>query len=436
MGCSVAAASAPQNPLPSPLYSFDLPSPAVVAGHVEADDVLTLNLPYPVPLINGAMLGLGAPGDELDGLSASNAAVSTSATFTLRFSVDRDTTGVAPPDPALVNIDRPYNVLDQAMRGHQAGDEFMSTRLYTRSSSDSANGNNSQVRNNYDEGGTDFAARPETSSNSMAVGQPQDNVDALANAEASAGTYFSVGAGSPSLASLPGSGSPSGAHVLFFNLLQTSLFASHSALGLLQSDDIDALVVFDTNADGVFNGADQVLFSLAPGSPSLATITGASAIGAAADVFSVSSGQAPRLFASASSLGLGAEFDNIDGLEILLCGNAMSCITAHAIRELAGDFDHDGDIDPADYEDFSDCFSGENVPFASGCEAGDFDEDSDIDCADWAAFAQAWTSGGAPPRPEACAAIPASSTWGLVVLSLLLVLAGSQVVITRARRTA
>ncbi len=423
---AVSMASPPQTPLPEPLYSFDLMSPAVVDGFVEADDVLTLGDPFSVAVIRGAAMGLGASGDELDDLSGMNALISPDAPFILLFSVSRDTQGTAQPDPALVALGIPYNVADQAARGHQAGDEFMSTILFTRASgASSPSGNNTLGRNNFDEGGNDLAAQPETSAHSDSVGAPQDNVDALADLTAVSGPYFSAGRFSPSLASLPGSTFPSGAHIFHYKLVATTLYASFGELGLQQDDDIDALVVFDTNMDGVFNAADQVLFSLTPDSPSLITIPGASATGAAADVFSVGPGGAPQLFAPASSLGLGAALDDIDALEILLCGDPFQCVTEHGIRKLLGDFDGDGDVDPDDLNLFDDCFRGDGVPYPPGCSPGDFDQDGDIDCTDRSHFGIIWSeSAELPPRFECSVAVPALTFPLLMVTAVLMAVAG------------
>jgi len=112
----------------------------------------------------------------------------------------------------------------------------------------------------------------------------------------------------------------------------TQLFASFSTLGLQQSDDIDALIVFDTDANAEFGGSDQVLFSLKPESPSLGTIPGASAAGAAADVFSVTPGQSPAVFALAADFGLGHVQDNIDALSYTLQSDAEAGAIAHGIR--------------------------------------------------------------------------------------------------------
>jgi hypothetical protein len=422
-------AAPPTVPLPSLFYSFDLSSPAVMNTFVEADDVLALNLPYPLPVVPAGSLGLGAAGDDLDALSGGHKLFSSEATFALRFSVTRESTGNVPPEPALIALSVPYNVMDQAGRGHQAGDEYLSLRVFNLSGSmdrpAATYDNHTMVENNYDEGGSDYAARPETHANSMSVGQPQDNVDALAHIDAGAAFYYSVTSASPSLSSLPGSANPSGAHIFRLALTQISLYASFTQLGLQQADDVDALVVFDINADGIFNGLDRVLFSLTPGSPSLATIPGASA-NAAADVFVVRPGQAPELFTSAASLGLVGESDDIDALEILVCSDATACASAHGIRSVQGDFDDDGDVDDSDLETFDDCYRGQGEPYEPGCESGDFDSDSDIDCGDATQFVLAWDGAGSPGVPTACrGSIPAVSEWGAVIMALAMAVAGS-----------
>ena len=61
-----AWAAPPAERLPPPLYSFDLESPKVAAGIVDADAVLALQFMAEDPhiVIPGAALGLGEPGDE------------------------------------------------------------------------------------------------------------------------------------------------------------------------------------------------------------------------------------------------------------------------------------------------------------------------------------------------------------------------------------
>ena len=78
----------------------------------------------------------------------------------------------------------------------------------------------------------------------------------------------------------------------------------------------------DMAGNGVFEPNDQVVFSLASGSPSRG----------AAEVFIVQFGGQPTVLAPASALGLGHVDDNIDALELLLCDDAMACAVAHGIR--------------------------------------------------------------------------------------------------------
>jgi len=435
--CAPGLAAPPQTPLTAPLYSFDLASPAVAQEFVKADDVLALNQPFPVTAISGAALGLGAVGDELDALSSGHPLFPSEARFTLLFSVSRESVGTAPPDPALVALGVPYNVFDQGARGQAAGDEFISSHVYTSSGPQPGTtpNNNTLDRNNYDEGGTDFAGRPETSAQSVTVGQPQDNVDALADVTALVEPYFSAGAFSPSLTTLSDPLPPSGAHIFRRNALEIMLYASFDELGLEEEDDIDALIVFDIDGDTGFDDADWVLFSLTPDSPSLDKIAGASVNGAAADVFIVIPETLPAVFASAASLGLGADSDDIDALEFVLCTDSIACAAAYGIRLVQGDFDDDGDVDGADLNSFDECFGGDGQSYAPGCEPGDFDDDADIDCQDWSGFSTAWTEENPPPTIAQCQGdIPAVSDWGLIVLTITLLAMGSVIILQRDTR--
>jgi hypothetical protein len=433
---TVAFGSLPVDPLPPPLFSFDLDSPSVLEGFVEPNAVLALDFPHPQTVLTGPAIGLPDEADELNAISAANQQLSTDASFAILFSVDRETVGVATPNPNLAALGVPYNVFDQAARGQAAGDQFMSTALFTRAeglTSTTFAFNNTLVRNNFNEGGTDFAAEPFTSAAAVAVDDPEDCVDAtMFSGVDGTPLYYSAGSASPSLGSLPVYMAPSGAHVYFTPMAygEPVLFASFVDLGLQEEDDIDALLVFDTNANAVFDGADQVLFSLTPGSPSLLSIPDASVTGAAADVFVAAPGEAPAVFASAGDLGLGDALDNVNALDYTLCDDAETCAAAHGIRYIPGDFDHDGDVDGEDYTEFAQCFSGGGIAAAAGCEAGDFDEDQDVDCDDWAAFCDAWTAGGDPPPLPPCdgqGGIPTVSEWGMVI-AMLLALAGGTLI--------
>ncbi len=107
----------------------------------------------------------------------------------------------------------------------------------------------------------------------------------------------------------------------------TLVYAAAAALGLNPAggDDIDALVVFD-NGDFVFTpGIDTILFSLAPGSPTLLLIAGpGGAAATAGDILMAGGlvGASPVLALAAEALGLQtlrsgfAQDDNLDAFSI------------------------------------------------------------------------------------------------------------------------
>ncbi|MCP4248810.1 MAG: hypothetical protein GY778_17335, partial [bacterium] len=288
-----APAAPPVDPLLPPDYSFDLASPKVAMGLVHAADVLELAFPDPMVRIPGAAFGLISPLDDLDALSGSNVGLPPGTPFVLLFSVDRATVGGVDPDQGLVAAGVPYNAADQALKGQAAGDQYVALDPFVFTGRSArrrvVTQNNSLVRNNFDEGGTSFGADPPTSASETASRAAQDNVNATANSATSrfggttGGLYFSATSQSPSLIDLPGGAQPSGAHIFFFDGVPTipSLYAGFLDLGLTQADDISAMIVCDQDNDGFFNNLDVVLFSLAPGSPSLSTFPDASTNGAA-----------------------------------------------------------------------------------------------------------------------------------------------------------
>ena len=83
------------------------------------------------------------------------------------------------------------------------------------------------------------------------------------------------------------------------------------------------------NTPGTFDEGDKVQFSLAPNSPSLASIPGI-----AADVFIVTFDGSPTIFAPAGDLGLGDANDNVDALDYLPCAlpTNRDCALEHGIR--------------------------------------------------------------------------------------------------------
>jgi len=435
-------ASAPTDPLPPPVYSFDAASPKVVAALVRADSLLEFIAPDLVTVLTGAELGAGGASDDVDALSAANSNIVDLDVFAILFSIDRESRGAVPPDPALVAAGTPYNAMDQADRGHAAGDQFMTTLTFSLDSGATAlssDPNNLLVRNNFDEGGHDFVADPETSADDSVPPNraAEDNVDATAlfydrtSGQAPANVYFSLSSTSSSLASLSGATPPSGAN-LFYNPAPaaaglTTMFAGYGDLGLVQADDVDAMTVIDRDADGVFGGSDVVLFSLAPGSPSLTTIVGASAVGAAADVFRVDAGGPSLVFAAAAQLGLGNAADNVDALDLSF--GAAARAASHGIRRVCGDFDNDGDAGADDFAQFEACFSSSDGAVQPGCERADCAAtDGVVDCSDWLLFLAAWSETEPPPLLTPCAGfagVPAAGEWGLVLLTLLVLAMGT-----------
>ncbi len=415
-------ASPPLETFPIPAYSFDRESPG--SDVVGADSILGVDDTTPVAIIPGTGLGLGRLNDDLDAISTANAGIVSTLPFVLLFSVDRTGPGGALPDGDLVAEGVPFNVADQSARGQAAGDLYMSTTLFNTNGIILAPGgrslaNNTLVINNFDEGGRDFQANPPTSARDQAYGAPQDNVDAVtglstngASTNGSGGTgrqlhnvpplYYSAGEGSFSLdCCLPGS-SPAD---IFMDIDpyvsgdgSESLYAAAADLGLdPQYDDIDGLIVFDLNTNGVFDPPDRVFLTLARYSLTLQLLQASPA-----DVFLVVAGQPPPtgppiVFAPAADLGLSVE-DNIDALDIFLCDTtAVDCARRFGIRAVRGDWDNDGDVDLPDFGGFALCISGawQDPGFAVPSELCRFvfddDHDTDVDLDDYQVFQAGFT---------------------------------------------
>ena len=334
---TVALAAKPRDPLPTPLYTFDSESPAVQGAVVGSNDVLAVDQSAPSVFIPGTDLDLLLPEDVIDALSA-NRLIAPGETFVLLFSVDRNTIGTAPPDAELLAADVVFNALNQA-----AGDQCLSTTLFTlsgpfRDRASRAN-NNTLIVNNYNEGGTEFGASPyipAAESNPMRAAL--DNVNSTATqpepqgagARQPLGLYFSLTALSPSLGALSSCGEISGATILYNatpGVDATGTYACFDQLGLTATDEIDGMIVIDVGIVGTYDAGDQVLFSLAPGSPFLGSDPGA-----AANVYSARFGESTVVFAPADAMGLGAAGDNIDALELLPCANAIDCAILHGIQ--------------------------------------------------------------------------------------------------------
>jgi hypothetical protein len=361
---AVGVAAPPLEPLPAPYYCFDEESPSVLEGFVRPMDVLRFAQPHPEVAIDGCLLGLCDPDDSLAGLSGPHSEILPDQTFVIMFSVDRETVGLAGPDPELIALDVPYSPQDQAWRGQAAGDQFISNSLFTLAGGVVPHGRPRSYtgtlnRNNFDEGGTEFVAVPATSASTPPVTDPEDEVSSTSylptTTRREVMVYFTASPNSPSLTVLAGS-IASGADV-FFNPDPlggdgTVLYASFYELGLQQPDSIDAFMAFDVNGNGIYDAPDSVLFSLAPGSPSLTQLPGHSQDGAAADIFIAQPDFETRIFANADLLGLGAPSDNIDAIELYLCDDALQLAAQSGIRALRGDLNCDDVINGYDIDPF------------------------------------------------------------------------------------
>jgi len=338
--CAALGPTAPQ-PLTMQYFSIDLASPTTGGGFAAAD---LLSAPGPTVGIAAANLGLGSPNDELDGVSFDNASVSGSDTFVVIFSVDRSAVGAVAPDPGLVAAGRPFNVQQQAGLNQEAGDAFMSLLLFDRSGivppgpkpvRPAPAANNTQVVNQGDAGGVDYSLGPPVSPTyAVSPFASIDEVDAGAGTSPSgahplrptSAIFFSLNSSSPSLATLPGTNSGADVYVDTnpANPGGQQLYAAPFMLGLQPDDDIDALTVFD-DGDLVFEvGADQVIFSLSPESPSL------SGDASPGDLFTSQGGGVFTLYAAAGDLGLDTA-DNLDMMDYALCDDPLSCALDWAI---------------------------------------------------------------------------------------------------------
>lgn len=361
MLATAAHAGPPRERLTLPLYTFDSTSPTVLDGSVSPDSILRrTNSEVPAVRLSADLLDLGRSGDEIDALSSNLLGVAQQGNFSILFSVDRATIGAATPASTLIVDGVPFNVQDQASKGHAACDLFISLDLFSLNPGQTASvqgggSNNSEVGNQYDEGGTSFNGKPPLSSSGAATpalsvaGQvPQDNLNAAGGTglpstgvQPGRDLYFSLRRGSASIPILAPTDIASGAIIFYApdpeGGLASRVFATPTDLGLDVLDDIDAVAVIDGDGDGAYDAGpgspDAVLFSLSPDSPSLSTIPGASEDAPAADVFLARPGFQTARFAPASIFGLGAAPDNIDALDLVPCGDARDCALRFGIRD-------------------------------------------------------------------------------------------------------
>ncbi len=267
------------------VFSLASLSPSI-GGNIGSADLLA---PGPNVHVPGGNLGL-LPGDEIDALSAGSDIVT--GNDIIFFSVDRYSCGLQ--GPAF-----PYDVAGQSGLGQQAGDIFVTMNLnYVQSA---------PVGYNYlDVNQHEFGLVPAGS-----IGFPDrqysgdiDNLDAYSmeefdfNADGvpDVPVYFSLAAGSPTLATL---GASPADILVWAPGVGLNVFLSASQLGLDSGgDDIDALAL------EIIGGNIELYFSLTPNSAS----------GLGADIYYSNAQGWNTVAFPASVLGL-LGMDNVDALE-------------------------------------------------------------------------------------------------------------------------
>jgi hypothetical protein len=257
----------------------------------------------PVTEVWEGSLGL-IPADNVDAVSA-NTVTGENIPYHIYFSADRPSMGL----PAT-----PYRgeaTLNQAASDvwRMVNPTAMSPLASMAACAASAIGGPHALFRNQDNYDFIFTALPGVGP----IGGNQDNLDALELDDLDpsldkfhdVGVYFSLDAASPSLAGA----SPA---AVFFTPVGgvPAIWATVAQLGLVPADDIDALVVWDRNVIGAPDpGVDLVLFSLAPGSPSLGGLSPAAIF-----VSNLTGVFCP--FVTANTLGMRV-VDNVDGLDVL-----------------------------------------------------------------------------------------------------------------------
>ena len=297
----------------------------------------------PVAVGGGPGSSLG-PGDVIDGFSADKSALTD---FVLCFSVDPASVGEVAKAPAFFGV----NVTTEGAAGNAqaAGDGFIGTEAFTRAgivagAPSLALFNNTVAVNQSPVQKEIFGLLPVVSPG-IPTAAPLDDVIGGGPPMPPA-LYFTLAPGSPALGGFLGAlclGSPAD---VFFDPTPAGpggdeiCFTTFIGLGLVPGDDVDALVVFDDDMSGTFTGTDQVLFSLAPGSPSL-ILLGVSP----ADVLTSFVGFGPVLYAGVMPpapptihvLGLAPGLDDLDMLELvpLVDGSVTDTINGKVVPALS-----------------------------------------------------------------------------------------------------
>lgn len=279
---------------------------------------------FPSAFAAGPASGL-VMGDAVNGFSQRESVNE----FLLCFSVDTLSTGLAGLDPVGKFPFAPYNVTDQATKGQAGGSAFLSTKAFDRRGmlgrpQSMRDRNNVLAINQSPTYPADFGLLSAFGPDADATGNPMDDVEG-------GGSKGALSSGGPLYFTVDNESASYNRNDIIIDPTplfpdnaggDERVFASAIDLGLGAMDDIDAMSVFDTDADGFFSDGDQLLFSLTPVSPLLGAMGWS-----AADVLTFSFGDAGvSRFALASDLGLDVG-DNLNMLELVpLAGTAENTI--------------------------------------------------------------------------------------------------------------
>lgn len=335
--------------VPGVLFSVDAASP-LGSGGGSASIWTPIVRVGPTPeasiVISDSELDLD-PLDDIDAITISRGELVTGP-FHFAFSVDRASRGLS---ERMLNVaphgfDFPFGVKDQVFLNQAAGDVFMSSEMFDLLGH--VDGldlfSNALIFNQALMSGQNLNLYPAAyPREAVDPNFELENVNAItsvpcrcpenADPPASVEYYLSLSKGSPSVPLL---GPPSGACVYATTgdpLEPLQLFSVPEQVGLSRDDDIDGLVVYDFVDDkgnlGTWSDGDVMLFSLAPGSPSLAALGLSPATIFQRDGSQLGAIDVADAIASPAELGL-AQFDNIDALDVIqaLCGTGeTSCIS-------------------------------------------------------------------------------------------------------------
>jgi hypothetical protein len=366
-----------------PLFSVANGGPSGLPG-----DVVFLNdgSGNPVPVGGGAGMGLGRAGDDLIALApVLPPGLRLTDKFIICFSVDPFAVGVN-----RLRITR-QNLFIQAQHNQQAGDAFLSTEAMQRGVGvlpppfSMGLENNALGVNQSPFYPNDFALLPSADPGVVVPpGTPLDDVNATLNlTDASPpAAYFTLAQDSPSHPFLPGP--DSGATIYLDRDIQVpgneEVFAGPAALGLVEADQIDGLIVFDVNANGFYDPEDTVYFSLPPDSPTLGVL------GAGPGDMLVSEGGGQvAVFVPGSIFGL-ASGDNMDAMDLVPLVNDSAEDTINAMVPCPADFNGDGNIDTLDVLAFLNAWADRSAD-------ADFNGDGAVDTLDILDFFNSWAGG-------------------------------------------